>query len=283
MIGQSVVWTRGCALGLLMAFTSGSSGVSSLGAQTTLPKVFSACYNKGTGTVYRIKEPSTPQACTSSQHVEFSWTDGAGSGVTAHGLLSGLLNDDHPQYLRTDGTRALTGSLGIGGFKLTNLAAATTNGDALRFEQGVKVGDAAGGDLGGTFPSPSVAKLQGTAVDATAPTAGQVLTYNGGAWAPAAVASGGTGIANWEEVTASNTGQIVGFGVATVIAVCPAGKKATGGGHLVGSTPLAFEIIVLESRPVSAGGGWAITFFHTNGISTVQVGTLSTYAVCVSG
>lgn len=39
-------------------------------------------------------------------------TDGVGvggGGVTDHGALTGLLDDDHPQYSRTDGTRNITG------------------------------------------------------------------------------------------------------------------------------------------------------------------------------
>lgn len=38
----------------------------------------------------------------------------ATAGVTAHGSLSGLLNDDHPQYLLVDGTRAMSGNLQMG-------------------------------------------------------------------------------------------------------------------------------------------------------------------------
>jgi hypothetical protein len=34
---------------------------------------------------------------------------GLGVSVVDHGNLTGLLDDDHPQYLRTDGTRSLTG------------------------------------------------------------------------------------------------------------------------------------------------------------------------------
>lgn len=94
-----------------------------LGAQT--PKVYYACYVPSSGTVYRIKEANTPTECGSSTkkggqsqpHIEFSWTDGAGA---EHGALTGLADDDHPQYLLADGVRnsvngfAVGGTLGVG-------------------------------------------------------------------------------------------------------------------------------------------------------------------------
>lgn len=37
----------------------------------------------------------------------------ASGGVSDHGLLTGLADDDHAQYLRTDGTRTLTGNMAV--------------------------------------------------------------------------------------------------------------------------------------------------------------------------
>ncbi len=173
------------------------------------PKLFYACYGSLTGVVYRIKEPGLPIGCLHRTHVEFSWTSGnAGAALTDHGALQGLGNDDHPQYLLVDGSRALTGALNVRGNKLTNLAAATADGEAVRYEQAVKSGDAAAGDLSGTYPNPTVARLQGSAVSSTAPTDGQILAFDGTSWTPAESSQGGGGTTGQNSISLFGTASV---------------------------------------------------------------------------
>lgn len=54
---------------------------------------------------------------------------------------------------------------------------------------------AAGGDLGGTYPNPLVTKLQGRSIANTAPSAGQVLKFDGANWAPGTDNAGGGSLA----------------------------------------------------------------------------------------
>lgn len=109
---------------------------------------------------------------------------------------------------------------------------------------GVSPGGAASGDLSGTYPSPTVAKIQGVGVNSTAPTTNQVLKYNGLNWTPMTlssgdltgvlpVASGGTGVSTLpaNRLIASNgtgsavttfncaVGQLVSFD-ATGLMIC---------------------------------------------------------------
>jgi len=87
-------------------------------------------------------------------------------------------------------TRALIANLNAAGFRIVGLALGAAAGEAVVFEQAVKTGDAAVGDLAGTYPGPSVIALQGRPVANAAPGAGQVLSWDGIQWTPVTPSSG---------------------------------------------------------------------------------------------
>lgn len=55
-----------------------------------------------------------------------SFIAGAGTSVTSHSALSGLLNDDHPQYMLASGVRSMTGNLNMNTNNINNIG--TLNG-----------------------------------------------------------------------------------------------------------------------------------------------------------
>ena len=54
-------------------------------------------------------DPTAPGHLVTKRYLEDYVSTASGSGVSDHGLLSGLSDDDHPQYVLADGSRGFTG------------------------------------------------------------------------------------------------------------------------------------------------------------------------------
>ena len=160
----------------------------------------------------------------------------------------------------------------------------------------------AGGDLGNTYPNPSVIALQGNSVATTTPTANQVLTWNAGTgkWTPAASAGGApSGSASGDlggnypgptvthiqgvavSATAPTNGQVMQFNgtnwvpttsaVGTITAVV-AGNGLTGGGS-TGSVTLAVAPATTAQVQTGSDNIKAITSQALAGAMAASLGT----------
>ncbi|WP_374033489.1 tail fiber domain-containing protein [Bdellovibrio bacteriovorus] len=71
--------------------------------------------------------------------------------------------------------------------KVGTVSGTVAAGDDARLTDARTPKGAAGGDLSGTYPAPSVVALQGVAVSNSAPASGNYLKYNGAQWAPSGI------------------------------------------------------------------------------------------------
>ncbi|MFL5608507.1 MAG: hypothetical protein ACJ8AD_18780, partial [Gemmatimonadaceae bacterium] len=78
---------------------------------------------------------------------------------------------------------------------------------------------------------------------------------------------GPAGASAWEQV--NQPGVIMQKTTGVLTALCPAGKKALGGGFSITNTANGnVNLTVLESRPNATGSGWSITFQNNTSMDT---------------
>ena len=109
-----------------------------------------------------------------------------------------------------------------------------------------------GGDLTGTLPNPTVAKIRGRTVSSTVPTNGQILTYNTttSEWEPAAPASGGHTLR--DDGTDMTTRAAANF-VSTSTVVAALTDDAVGGETEIRMTVPTDGITATEIAPNAVG------------------------------
>jgi hypothetical protein len=101
---------------------------------------------------------------------------------------------------------------------------------------------------------------------------------------PPEVTSGGgvSSISGWERVIETFAIPALTSGITTITALCPAGKKAIGGGYespLSGVTVFFQPLNIVATRPNSDGTGWEVLVWYP-GTHGAAPGTA--YAVCAN-
>ena len=293
-----------------------ASSVLSLPAAATAQAADSvhACYVPLSGTIYRIKAAKVPASCTRPEHVAFALgtassvkATGAAAGGQAidHGALTGLTDDDHPQYLLANAIRPTTNGFDVTGTLSTGTIPVSGPGTRLMWYPG-KAALRAGTVSGDMWDDAkigvsSIALGQHTVASGPASLAlvsnSRATAANSAAIGNSAVATGSASIALGAGALAAGSGSAAlgRYAVADGTEATAIGRGVTAsgysslalGGNAIGSYSVAVKGQATGSSAVSIGTGseasgdesYAVGHASTNGKrGAVVIGDNSIYS-----
>ena len=137
----------------------------------------------------------------------------AGSGGGSSGVQA-IQNVDNTLQISNPNGPTTTIDIKAGGITSSKIADSSITQNKIAAGVAIPPSGAAGGDLSGNYPSPSVVGIQGRAVAGTAPTNGQILKWNGSQWLPSSD-DAGTSVWGLNGLAAYYNSGDVGIGTTT--------------------------------------------------------------------
>jgi hypothetical protein len=197
----------------------------------------------------------------STANYDTEWVNQSASVAVTWGAITGTLSN------QTDLQNVLNAkapSTGISPSAISGTAVITTD---ARLSDSRSPNGSATGDLSGTYPAPSVAKLQGYSVSATSPSIGQILQWGGDSWLPAAVPNGGSGGGGL--VYFLNFQNTTGISPTTGLPTTPFSPSQLGRAYNIGSGSVTSDPLINGSYSFVCG---FVTIVGEPNITTIPAG-----------
>lgn len=231
------------------------------------PRIIHACYVSAIGIVYRTREPGLPEQCLSPAHVAFDWTQSSQGAPGPAGPPGSPGPEGPPGPPGTNGAPGAMGLPGPPGSPGADGLQGPTGPQGQAGPAGPPGADGAQGPAGpvglqGPLGPPGLQGPQG------------LSGMNGAQGAAGPPGPPGQPASGWQlvEVIGSRVNQNV---TQTVIAPCPAGKLALGGGWV---TTAIVRIWIIDSSPAPDGSSWQVTWRQND----VNGRTITARAVCAT-